>query len=74
MCPHVLGRGPEGQVQALFFQFGGESSKGLPPQGEWRCLRISELRDVCVRDGPWHTGPRRHRQVCVQEVDVQAAY
>jgi hypothetical protein len=73
MCPHVLGRGPEGQVQALFFQFGGESSRGLPPQGEWRCLRLADLRDLSVRDGPWHAGPRRHQQACVQEVDVQAA-
>ena len=74
MCPHVLGRGPDGQVQALFYQFGGESSKGLPPEGEWRCLRLTELQDVTVRDGPWHAGPRRFTQACVQEVHLQAAY
>jgi hypothetical protein len=74
MCPHVLGRGPDGEVQALFFQFGGESSKGLPPEGEWRCLKLSELHDVTIRDGPWRWAPRRHQQACVQEVDVQASY
>src|SRR5438445_12776593 len=73
MCPHVLGRGPDGQVQALFFQFGGESGKRLPPQGDWRCLRLAELSDVLVRDGPWHTGPRRLPQVRVQGVPLQGA-
>ena len=52
MCPHVLGRGPDGQVQALFYQFGGESSKGLPPG------RDRPRRPLARRSAPLHPGLR----------------
>ena len=43
MCPHVIGlRG--GRRQALFYQFAGSSASGLPPDGEWRCLQVDELK------------------------------
>ena len=29
-----------GVAQALFFQFGGESKRGLSPGGDWRCLPL----------------------------------
>jgi hypothetical protein len=32
MCPHVIGT-KTGRQQALFFQFAGSSSTGLPPGG-----------------------------------------
>jgi hypothetical protein len=71
MCPHTLGT-KNGRRQALFFQFAGESSRGLPPGGEWRCIPVDELADVSIRGGAWHTDDRHsQRQSCVDEIDVE---
>jgi hypothetical protein len=71
MCPHVLGT-KNGRPQALFFQFAGESARGLRPGGDWRCLPVDELTAVSLHDGPWHTDDRygRAEQTCVGEVDI----
>jgi hypothetical protein len=70
LCPHVLGY-KDGQEKALTFQFAGQSTSGLPPDGEWRCLVLAQVRNARMRSGPWHTG-RRHsmRQACVDIVDL----
>ena len=60
VCPHVLGR-KGGLPYVLVYQFGGRSSTGLPPGGEWWWLDIWEVQDVRLRDGPWHTG-QSHKQ------------
>lgn len=74
MCPHVIGL-KGGREQALFFQFAGQSSKGLLPGGEWRCIPIAGLRNVEVRDGPWHTDTNHsQRQSCVDAIDVEVTY
>jgi hypothetical protein len=74
MCPHVIGR--KGQRrQALFFQFAGGSSSGLPPDGEWRCIPVDRLENVVVRPGEWHTGTSHMRdQTCVDVVDAEVAW
>jgi hypothetical protein len=78
MCPHVIGYGPSGNEQALFYQFGGGSSTGIGPDGSrdnWRCIRLDGLRDIKIVDGPWHTAPNHSRpQTCVQEIDVEVDY
>lgn len=72
LCPHVLGI-KNGRPQALFFQFGGGSSSALPPGGQWRCIPVDGLKDVVVRDGPWHTGVGHERlETCVDTIDVEA--
>lgn len=72
LCPHVLGT-KNGRRQALFFQFGGGSASGIPVCGDWRCIPIEGLKDVLVRDGPWHTGVvRGHRERCVDVTDIEA--
>lgn len=74
-CPHVLGH-KHGRAQALVYQFGGESHQGAV-QGDgpdnWRCIHLDDLRDVRLRDGPWHSADnyRQHPQACVDEVDVE---
>ena len=74
MCPHTLGT-KNGRRQALFFQFAGESSRGLPPGGEWRCIPVDELVDVSVHEGEWHTDDRHSQpQTCVDEIDVEVAH
>jgi hypothetical protein len=74
MCPHVLGT-KGGRRQALFYQFAGGSSSGLPPGGEWRCIPVDQLTDVEVRPGEWHTGIGHSRpQTCVDYVDTEIAF
>lgn len=72
ICPHTIGKNKNGQEQTLGFQFAGESSKGLPPGGQWRCMPVDGISDVVVRDGPWHTGDNHSRpQTCVNTIDIE---
>lgn len=74
-CPHTLGRGPKGNVQALCFQFGGGSSSGLPAGGNWRCVQLDRVLDASLRDGQWYTSDVHTRpQTCVQIVDVEVLH
>ncbi len=75
MCPHIIGRSNAGRPQALFYQFGGSSTTGLPPGGQWRCMAIDRLSDVSVREGPWHTGQGHSRpQTCVARIDAEVSF
>jgi hypothetical protein len=70
LCPIILGHS-QGQEKALTYQFAGQSSTGLPPGGEWRCLFLSKVADVRLRQGPWHAGDSHNRpQGCVEIVDL----
>jgi hypothetical protein len=77
MCPHVIGRNKSGEEQALFYQYGGTSSRGLGPDGSprnWRCIKIARLKNVRSEEGPWHTAPDHlHPQSCVAAIDVDVA-
>ena len=67
LCPVILGHS-EGEEKALVYQFGGRTKSRLP---EWKCLSLSKVSDVQLRDGPWHVGKRHsQRQSCIKEVDV----
>ncbi len=70
-CPHVIGT-KNGLEKVLTYQYGGGSSSGLPNGREWRCLFISEVFNVEVLNGEWHTGLNHSQpQTCVDEIDVQ---
>ena len=70
VCPHILGH-TKGEEKALTYQHAGESNSELPPGGEWRCLVLSEVQDIELRDGPWHAGgSHRKTQSCVEVVDI----
>jgi hypothetical protein len=70
LCPTILGH-TDGQECTLAYQFAGSSSSGLPPEGQWKCLRLSEMNNVELRKGEWFTGSRhRTRQACVKDVDI----
>jgi hypothetical protein len=70
LCPIILGHS-QGREKALTYQFGGQSNKGLPPGGQWRCLWLSEVSNVRLRDGPWHAGDSHNQpQGCVDVVDL----
>jgi hypothetical protein len=69
-CPHILGH-TKGQEVALAYQFGGQSKRGLPHGGEWRCFKLSKVRNVTLHNGPWHAGSSHtQRQPCVETVDI----
>jgi hypothetical protein len=70
LCPIILGH-TQRQEKALTYQFGGASKSGLPPGGEWRCLFLSKVSDVQLRDGPRLAGSRHTQpQGCVENVDL----
>jgi hypothetical protein len=69
-CPVVIGR-KRGHEKALVFQFGGRSSRGLPPGGDWKCFELSQVEDAEMREGRWHEGGSHSKeQVCVEEIDL----
>lgn len=70
LCPIILGHS-QGEEKALTFQFGGGSSRGLPPDGQWRCLFLAKVGNVRLRDGAWHAGDSHTQpQGCVEIVDL----
>jgi hypothetical protein len=70
LCPHIIGH-TDGEEKVLAFQFAGETSTTLPPDGEWRCLYLSKVSNVVLRKGPWHAGSEHRRsQTCVEAIDL----
>ncbi|CQD42174.1 hypothetical protein [Yersinia mollaretii] len=74
MCPHAIGT-KNGREQALFYQFGGQSSSGVivpNSPANWRCIPIEGLTDVFVQNGTWHTGKNHSTaQTCVDRIDLE---
>ena len=70
LCPILLGRtGLE--KKSLVFQFAGDTSDGptLSP-GDWKCLKLIDVRDVLLRPGPWRSGDRHSTgQTCMKMVE-----
>ena len=74
VCPHVIGY-KNGQERVLTFQYAGYSSSGLPPDGEWRCMFISDISSVEQIDAQWQTGSGHSRpQTCVNDIDSEVDY
>ncbi|SRR5260370_26183900 len=77
MCPHAIGRNKRSEEQALFYQFAGDSSTGLGPEGDpnnWRCIPLGRLQNVTTAAGAWHTAPNHSRpQTCVADVDLEVS-
>ena len=79
LCPYKLGH-KNGREQALFGQFGGESSSaGLVSPladgaaSQWRCMHLSDLTDVTIREGEWYgypPTPGGGQPTCVGTVDL----
>jgi hypothetical protein len=73
ICPVILGLNKDNDEVALTYQFAGGSSgkNGLPLQGAWKCLHLSEVSDVRLRSGPWHAGASHSKaNSCVKAVDL----
>jgi hypothetical protein len=70
LCPIILGHS-KGEEAALVYQFAGGSRSGLPPGGQWKCLRLAKAGDVQLREGPWFAGASHQQpQACVEIVDL----
>ena len=70
--PHCIGT-THWVERVLVFQFGGDSSKGLPRGGAWRCFDVDDVSGVAVLPGePWRSGDdHTRRQSCVTSVDAE---
>ena len=72
MSVHCIGLSKTHEEQILAFQFGGSSSKGLPPEWQWRCLEVRQITNVLAVAVAWHTGDRHLMpQTCVKQVDFE---
>lgn len=73
VCPVILGHS-QGRERALTYQLaGGSNSRELPREGDWKCLTLSNISEIQLRDGPWYSGDN-HKQPsrCVEIVDLDA--
>lgn len=76
MTPHVIGT-KKGTEQALFYQYGGESSSGLSsdPAKNWRCIPIGKIEDLSINGDAFQTAHNHSRtQTCVDDIDVEVDY
>ena len=74
VCPHTLGK-KNGKNHVLAYQFAGESSRGLPEGGEWRCFDIDKITALQIREGEWFTGDSHKRpQTCIDHIEVEVEY
>lgn len=53
--PHEYGLDKNGEHKLMTYQYGGDSSKPLPPDGEWRCLFLNKISNLKTNDDAWHT-------------------
>ena len=68
LCPHIIGTNKTDEEVVLAWQFAGESAGRLP---QWRCLRLSRVRDASTRDGRWYEGgSHKTAQSCVTAIDL----
>lgn len=72
-CPHIIGW-KNGEEQALCWQYAGESSRPLPPEGQWKCFTISKFTQLVTTQEPWHPGQAGRTGIpssCVDQIDLQ---
>jgi hypothetical protein len=71
-APHALGVGPDGARSVFVLQYAGDSARGLPPGGEWRCFKVAGLSALHVNSAPWRSRSNYslRRQSCLVQIDV----
>lgn len=76
MTPHVIGL-KNGTKQALFYQYAGDSSKGLSldPTRNWRCIPIDKIENLEINNDIFQTANNHSKtQTCVDVIDVEVSY
>jgi hypothetical protein len=73
MCPYALGHGKDRRERVLVYQISGGSRKGLPPQGQWKCLILDKLTNVLPHSGSWPNviNWNDQKQSCLDRIDVE---
>ncbi|HTA22009.1 MAG TPA: hypothetical protein VK763_00630 [Terriglobales bacterium] len=76
VCPYLIGKSSKGEVNVMFYQFGGYSKRGLKEDGSsanWRCSRVAEIASAEISDEPWHQPIQKPktRGNCVVSVDAE---
>lgn len=76
MTPHVIGT-KNGTEQALFYQYGGDSSSGLnsDPTKNWRCIPINKITQLSINSDEFQTANNHSTgQKCVGDIDAEITY
>ncbi len=74
--PYLVGKSKDGDVNVLYYQYDGYSSRGLQEDGSsanWRCNRISDIPSAEIVDEPWRQPIQKPktRGSCVVFVDAE---
>jgi len=74
--PYLVGKSKEGEVNVLYYQYDGYSSRGLQEDGSsanWRCNRIADIASAEIVDELWHQPIQKPktRGSCVVSVDAE---
>ena len=69
-APHAIGFTADGTPAAFVYQYGGETTSRLPPQGEWRCFLLHDLTDLRLNNHRWRTASNYSlsRQNCLADI------
>jgi hypothetical protein len=59
ICPYRLGRSSKGEVNVIYYQFDGYTSRpeGLGYDGSsdnWRCNHVADIAIASIIEGHWH--------------------
>ncbi|PYD75414.1 hypothetical protein [Novacetimonas pomaceti] len=72
--PHALGEGDGGGL-VLISRGEDAHEKGVPPTGQWSCLRLADITDVkLLPEEPFHVGhPDAHALKALHKIDIRVA-
>jgi hypothetical protein len=76
ICPYLIGKSKDGEINVLYYQYDGYSSRGLREDGSsanWRCNRVSDIASAEIVDEPWRQPIQKPktRGSCVVSVDAE---
>jgi hypothetical protein len=81
ICPYRLGRSSKGEVNVIYYQFDGYTSRpeGLQPDGSsenWRCNHVPSIATATIIEGLWHEPDvkPKTRGHCVVYADFEVNY
>jgi hypothetical protein len=76
VCPYLIGKSKDGEINVLYYQYDGYSSRGLREDGSsanWRRNRISDIASAEIVDETWRQPVQKPktRGNCVVSVDAE---
>jgi hypothetical protein len=71
-APHAVGNARDGTPAVFVFQYAGETKKGLPIGGQWRCFQLARLSHLRVNEHRWRSlsNYSLKRQNCLATIEV----